>query len=64
MLLKQLVKLPLEDPKSFAKKGIDLPRAILLCGPPGSGKSMLGFALCNEVNRPSIILNSLILMER
>ena len=48
-LLRQVVQLPLEQPLVFAEKGIHLPRAVILHGPPGTGKSLLGQAVSGEV---------------
>lgn len=50
--IKQLVEFPLKHPEVFEYLGVTPPRGILLCGQPGSGKTLLAHAICGELNVP------------
>ncbi|HLD00677.1 MAG TPA: AAA family ATPase [Candidatus Nanoarchaeia archaeon] len=48
--IKEVIELPLKNPKLFEKVGIHPPKGILLYGPPGTGKTLLAKAVANSTN--------------
>ncbi len=48
--IKEIIELPLMNPKLFEKVGIDPPKGILLHGPPGTGKTLLAKAVAASTN--------------
>ncbi len=54
--VKETVEEPLLSPKKFEGVGIDPPKAVLLVGPPGTGKTMMAKAVANRTNATFIKL--------
>jgi len=55
--IREITELPLRHPSLFNKLGVKPQRGILLCGPPGCGKTLLTKALCNESEAYTILIN-------
>ncbi len=55
--IREVTEFPLRHPSLFNKLGIKPQRGILLCGPPGCGKTLLTKALINESEAFSILIN-------
>ncbi len=46
--IKEVIELPLNNPKLFQTVGIQPPKGVLLHGPPGTGKTLLAKAVANS----------------
>jgi transitional endoplasmic reticulum ATPase len=49
-MVRETIELPLSEPGTFARLGIDPPKGVLLYGPPGTGKTLIARAVANEVD--------------
>ena len=49
-IIRERILLPIIQPDFFSLHGIRPPRGILLCGPPGCGKTMIARGLSAEIN--------------
>ena len=47
----------LKEPKKFQEMGAKIPRGILLCGKPGTGKTLIAKAIAGEANVPFISMS-------
>jgi len=56
-ILREMIELPLRHPAFFTKLGVNPPRGILLYGPPGCGKTMIGQALATESGAFFFLIN-------
>jgi len=55
-LIREVVELPLQKPELFREMGIEPPKAVLLYGPPGCGKTLLARAVASETKATFISL--------
>eukprot|EP00282_Hemiselmis_andersenii_P031211 CAMPEP_0169459816 /NCGR_PEP_ID=MMETSP1042-20121227/18150_1 /TAXON_ID=464988 /ORGANISM="Hemiselmis andersenii, Strain CCMP1180" /LENGTH=807 /DNA_ID=CAMNT_0009572255 /DNA_START=50 /DNA_END=2471 /DNA_ORIENTATION=+ len=55
--LRELVELPLRHPEIFQRVGTNPPRGVLLHGPAGCGKTMIGKALASECGAFFFLIN-------
>jgi len=56
-LIRERILLPIIQPEFFSAHGIRPPRGILLCGPPGCGKTMIARGLSEEIKANFVELN-------
>ena len=56
-IIRERILLPLIQPEFFSAHGIRPPRGILLCGPPGCGKTMIARGLSSEIKANYIELS-------
>lgn len=47
----------LKNPEEFYKMGAKIPKGVLLCGKPGTGKTLIAKAIAGEANVPFITMN-------
>jgi transitional endoplasmic reticulum ATPase len=56
-LLRELVEMPLKHPELFQRVGVKPPRGVLLFGPAGCGKTIIGQALASETGAFFFLIN-------
>ena len=56
--VREMVELPLTNPKIFEQLGIDAPKGVLLYGQPGCGKTLIARAVAQETGVHFINVNS------
>jgi len=62
--IRELVELPLRHPKLFQNIGVKPPRGILMYGPPGCGKTLIGRAVANETGAFFFLINGPEIMSK
>jgi len=62
--IRELVELPLRHPKLFHNIGVKPPRGILMYGPPGCGKTLIGRAVANETGAFFFLINGPEIMSK
>ncbi|XP_062199868.1 26S proteasome regulatory subunit 6B homolog [Phragmites australis] len=62
--VREAIELPLTHPELFARLGVDPPRGVLLCGPPGTGKTMLSKAVAHHTSAAFIRVNGAELVNK
>merc|ERR1711977_583581 len=63
-LIREMVELPLRHPALFKNLGIKPPRGVMMYGPPGSGKTLIGRAVANETGANFYIINGPEIMSK
>jgi transitional endoplasmic reticulum ATPase len=63
-LVREMIELPLAEPETFTRLGIDPPKGVLLHGPPGTGKTLIARAVANEVDASFISVSGPEIMSK
>jgi len=56
--IREHIEYPLLHPEIYAHIGVKPPRGILLCGPPGSGKTLMANAIAGELQVPFLAISA------
>ena len=62
--VREMVELPLSNPRIFQRVGITPPKGVLLYGPPGTGKTLIAKAVANEVDAHFITVSGPEIMSK
>ena len=62
--LREVLELPLLNPQTFEKLGIDPPKGVLLYGPPGTGKTLTARAVANRTDACFIRISGCELVQK
>jgi len=63
-LIREYIELPIKHPQLFKALGIKPTRGVLISGPPGTGKTMIGKALAHEVDAFFLLINGPEIMSK
>uniref|UniRef100_H2ZNI4 AAA+ ATPase domain-containing protein n=1 Tax=Ciona savignyi TaxID=51511 RepID=H2ZNI4_CIOSA len=63
-ILTDVVIYPMKHPRQFLTAGVKPVRGVLLCGPPGTGKSMLAKSVAGELNASMVVVRGTEIMSR
>lgn len=62
--VREMIELPLKNPRIFQTLGVEPPKGVLLYGPPGTGKTLLAKAVAHESNANFFTLNGPEIMSK
>ncbi|WP_158056581.1 CDC48 family AAA ATPase [Halorussus halophilus] len=62
--VREMIELPLSNPRLFQRLGINPPKGVLLYGPPGTGKTMIAKAVANEVDANFVTISGPQIMSK
>lgn len=62
--IKEVIELPLQDPKIFKEVGIEPPKGVLFYGPPGTGKTLVAKAIANSADAAFIKMSGSELVQK
>lgn len=62
--IREMIELPLRHPQLLKTLGVKPPKGVLICGPPGSGKTLIAKAVANETGAFFFIINGPEIMSK